>query len=615
MIYYDLIKLSETLFDDIKIDTRSDFLNFLSRIEYESYKKKQDKEGYIQKIVFDLDKNKEVHIENEIVTEDLLKKYIITILVNNHEGSKLASGNTLKIKDNIVIKKNKREEENIIINLYKICCSQYEKRQIKEEEYNLMCEFYNYFNKNRDFVIKTIEKVDEEKFNYIVLGFKKNNIEYLISQMDFYMNNKYNAFFEVEDKRSDICYLCHTKQEISYEYLTKLKELKYFTSTNEYYASDLKKSNYLNRFAICENCYKRLLVLDKYFNEYKSSIGLNVVFYPKIIGKIEKQEKKIIEKIFKNTKDVLFDAGSKKRSLRNIEKLDIKDGNYLLNFLLVEESQASRKIVDNIRDIRPSRYLAVQELISDYFSSYEEFKKVYDNNIKSNFNLFILKIKIQKNFEGKTASKIAAKYYFKLLDSILSGSKKIDMRIIYNMLATSIVKDNAKEKKHSTWYFDIFLLMYFIKFFRTKLIDIDNLKRSGNVKIYNELKNSDNERVKFICDYAERMDFKTDDELICLMAGFLAGNVGAAQLAKKNSAFYYSIGNVIQKRDLLNIITKAITKGNVILEGFESTNAEILKIMPLANEINLDSSLITLFFFAGIGLYKTFSQNKKEDKE
>ncbi|WP_227761730.1 TM1802 family CRISPR-associated protein [Zhaonella formicivorans] len=191
--------------------------------------------------------------------------------------------------------------------------------------------------------------------DYLALVRKANKLE--AEEQDLTKSKHTNNL-----KNSGICYICHqVKPDVSSEYTVIFSRTginKIFTTTTINSARNINKNGYNDNYAMCNNCYQKLLAGEKIINE-------------KFIGKIAGESAFILaegilkpfdymnlEK-FKNSIDFAFQSKDAEEWLKSVELESyftyfISD-QYSLNFLVYRTDGNSVTILQVIEDV-PTLY-------------------------------------------------------------------------------------------------------------------------------------------------------------------------------------------------------------------------------------------------------------------
>lgn len=325
-----------------------------------------------------------------------------------------------------------------------------------------------------------------------------------------------------------ICSICGSKEDVT-EDLSGMK-IKYYTTNQIIFASNLNKKNYFKNMQLCQQCLNKLLSGENYVKNYLNTTLGNFDLYiiPHFIygSPINSSELDFIKGRINNSFNLaknLQDMEELRDDIR--ETLDLKEEDYyfLLNFVFYEQSQQATKIQRLVKDVSPSIFEKVGEAI---ISARRIIKNAINENLKLLMNLqtiyYMVPVRLS---QGKCTE---FKDVMDLYDAIFTTQKINNKRIIDNLVEIAriirLAKDgyNVRPQEESLEFFMVRANM-FIKFLENlgcleggETLDVSTLNLNEDIK-----------------NYIQNMKYDEQQTAMFLL-GYFIGEVGNAQRVRMN---------------------------------------------------------------------------------
>ncbi|SHI17171.1 TIGR02556 family CRISPR-associated protein [Sporanaerobacter acetigenes] len=323
-----------------------------------------------------------------------------------------------------------------------------------------------------------------------------------------------------------VCSICGSNEDISSD-MTKMK-IKYYTTNQVIFASDLSSNNYYKNMQMCSDCMSKFLAGENYIlNQLKTKLAsFDVYIIPQFVygEPLNEEELNIV------TKNII-DSFNTVKSMDGIENLrkniigsvDLreKDSYFLLNFMFFKSSQKATKIQRLVKDINPSIF---EKISNASIRAKEDFNYLLGRKFKGTITLntiyYMTPIRLKKG-EATQYRDILEIY-----DAILTGKSLNKRHIINNIIeCTKIIKlskesYNINPEKEVLEFFMMRANMY-IKFLEYmgclkegKVLDVSSLNLRDNVK-----------------NYIEKIGYD-EQETAMFLLGYLIGEIGNVQYKK-----------------------------------------------------------------------------------
>ncbi len=392
-----------------------------------------------------------------------------------------------------------------------------------------------------DAIVKCVyEKIKEDK------GISKKDIAFFtasINEKPVAQYNEYAKYLEqsvVEELFSKAengnCYVCGKHNIPVTSNTTKLK-FKYYITDKISFAPYFAKKNFIKNFAICKDCYKKLLAGETFVkNNLRSRFGgATMYIIPKFIfpatfklSNLNSWASKI--KMFVGSADSFEDYQKFKEQISSYKDFEDENNNLLLNLLLCKDDGRSLKIYTLIKDVPPSRIgeiITKQHKIEDTAHTLLSDTKGWDLGFKPIYYLFPVK----KNSFDKSL--------LRLYGSIIEGEKIPRSFLIskfvelYKVFAYEQFSQYNVSGKSDDVIFAALKHNIFLRY----LEELNLLEKGGSMNV-NSLKLNDDTK-----NFIREMGYDEQKTALFLL-GYLVGIVGNAQ---------YSAG--MEKKPILNKIT------------------------------------------------------------
>lgn len=429
---------------------------------------RKNKQLNILKINFDLVNDKLIFDVNEEMDENTALKYnyigsasgpnspqwyVSTTMINYHITETILNLSKQDLGDNIN-RKIKEVLENYYYLLDKSLSDKY-KYGLNIERYNIsgikMEDIYTQAKEGKtkpgDIGKSVISIISKEIDNYLINNYDMKLNDFglftlLIDGESVALNENYIQEAiksrEPKIKASKIdkgsCSICMSKEDVSMD-MTKTK-VKFYTTNQVIFASDLDKNNYYKNLQMCKSCMSKYLAAENFMqNKLRVKLSnFDVYIIPQFIyGEPlnESELNRVTERIVKSFNTVKSFSGIEKMRDDIVDILDFKDsdGYFLLNFIFYKNSQASTKVQAFIKDVNPSVF---ERLAEASISSYEDMKEVVGNGLKVEVNLntvyYMNPIRLKNNDPSQYRDVLQT------YDSILTGGRLNKRKIIRNII-------------------------------------------------------------------------------------------------------------------------------------------------------------------------------------
>lgn len=162
-----------------------------------------------------------------------------------------------------------------------------------------------------------------------------------------------------KSKDKGICSICGTTYNLSSD-MTKMR-IKYYTTNQLIFASDVQKKNYYKNMQMCTECMFKYLAGENYIlNNMRTRLAeFNVYIVPQFVygEPLNEEELNIATREIVNSFNTVKATESLEKFRYEIEgSLDLRnqDSYFLLNFMFYRSSQQATKILKLIKDVSPS---------------------------------------------------------------------------------------------------------------------------------------------------------------------------------------------------------------------------------------------------------------------
>ena len=431
---------------------------------------------------------------------------------------------------------------------------------------------------------------------------------------------------------SKVCSICGTNEGCTSD-LSEMS-IKYYTTNQCIFASNMTHKNYIKNFMLCKNCYKELLSAENFIQkELRTRIaGYDVYIVPHIIyGENLNKEKikkmaEIIDPLTNTSKAIEAIADFREETSRRLSVLNNENYIFLLNFIFFKKIQAATKIQKMIKDVNPSVF---SDISNSFFNTLDVFLEFFPQGIcdglKRKIGLgFIYYMHSVKLKDGtptqfqKVLSTYEALFCKKTLSQDVVFSNIVDVLINiwrekhgYN---TSFDKDKIDRQK--AFDFKVIDCMFYIKFLHNsgclkggELMDLETLNINKNTK-----------------SYIQTMGYNEQQTALFLL-GALIGAIGRAQnnrqREREQEGTYKPILNKINFNGmdkyrimkLSNEITNKLRHEKIqkYHEATYSAHKYLLDKNIQKWKLNKDESLF--YLLSGYGYQTMKKRNEKEDEK
>ncbi len=402
---------------------------------------------------------------------------------------------------------------------------------------------------------------NRDKFILIVPKVKcKDGKEIILSQHPEYLElvkreKKLNSTSEESSEREgkSVCYICGREVNgVSSDYSTGFSRTginKIFITTDINYAPNFKQENYDNLYAVCQECYLKLLNGEKIISDdFKIKIAEeNVFLLPEgIMGNFEYEYLKIIKKDV----DLAFTTEDARQWIKQVEEEanEEKIKEYNVNFIFHRTDGKSFEVLETIEDIPDFRLKKIIKLFESY--SYE-ISSIYSINFSLGSIYRIIPVKVNKNKEQINIGRVLSFY-----KSILMG-EKVAQTIFYDYAAEALdvgLKQLAKSSfdnyynmqlvnyKEKPDFFIKDLIFKYIVLIKScqelKLMDREIFEHNGKGKDkmgINTPSKEVNSKIDEIEKFLNEIGFREETRALFYL-GILINKVGIAQYSKEHKS-------------------------------------------------------------------------------
>lgn len=326
-----------------------------------------------------------------------------------------------------------------------------------------------------------------------------------------------------ESKEKKLCHICGSNENVT-EDLSKIK-IKYYTTNQIIFASELNKKNYGKNMQLCSQCLNELLSGENYIsNNLSTKLSVfDVYIIPHFVYGIPLNKNEldfVVERINKsfNMSKNLGSVDSLRDEIQ--ETLDLKEdeGYFLLNFMFYRANQKATKIQRLIKDVNPSVFM---KIAAASFETRGDFKEILGSKFRGSIDLrsvyFMTPVRLKDG--DATQYKDVLSLYDAVLTSMPLDKKHIIKNLIdcINIIRLNKVPYNINQLKESIEFCTLKGNM-FIKF----LEYIGCLKEVEGLDV-NELKVKED-----IKKYISKIGY-SEQQTAMFLLGYLIGEVGNAQ--------------------------------------------------------------------------------------
>lgn len=436
-----------------------------------------------------------------------------------------------------------------------------------------------------------------------------------LTTMKFY---KYYAVFKFYEggennkipARLGICSLCGEKKMVTAEYTKQCRDIKYFTTTDQQYASGLTDFN--KRFSICEDCLEKLLFFENNFELFNAGKIANCdsIAYPTFV---------FFEDV--TPEDYMEFATLTKKAVQLLEKKDVdamrlvaqdirdkseKGNPYAINIILYEGVNSSRKIKAVWQEIEPLRIAEIfavgEDMSKNAYNYYSKFGDGFRKPEEWVISIQDFKTLFQNVTFGKN-QKNSWKDYRDLIGAILQNRTYSRQKII-NLMAENLYKTIKKGSYWRNLPFKYMLMLNFLK-------EIGTIKeRSGDMeKLYHQIierskAEQDNTDVVLLAKFLEEQNIKTDEKVAAVVTGYLAEKVSYFQRKKGNKGLVDKFsGKELSLMKLKKLFADMLEKAN-IYGGVSQLNSFLVSLLSSyiaqMEELKTHPREMYLLFLAGV---------------
>lgn len=174
-----------------------------------------------------------------------------------------------------------------------------------------------------------------------------------------------------ERERNGICSICGDKKPISQD--TTRFQFKFYMIDKVSFASEFNKNNFYKSLSLCRDCYKKLVIGEKWINQNLRTRlgGFNIYIIPQLMWPSIEARKllrilKSMPQSFNEIKNIKSLREIELDSIRKRERtITLHENPFTWNFLFYRKAHSAFKILTLIKDIPPSRILKLYTLVNE----------------------------------------------------------------------------------------------------------------------------------------------------------------------------------------------------------------------------------------------------------
>jgi CRISPR-associated protein Csh1 len=357
---------------------------------------------------------------------------------------------------------------------------------------------------------------------------------------------EYHEYLEkqmVDDAFEDVkgqCYICSRSGEDITKNFTRFRLLKFYINDKMGFASNLEDKGFFKNYAVCSECYKYLLVGERFVeNQLKTKLGeTDVYLIPQFYQDVEPKQlmvKEWAEQLKRNVE--------KLNKLEALEKFQEKisddqynqfgDDSYLLNFLFARRPPGSAevKVQRFVQDVPPHRITELTEALKRIRNLFEEGKL---DHFALDYSRMYYLLPIRK---VKNEPQIGT--YLDMLESLLKGNP-VKLSYLTKLLMETArvhafnkyeayVQTKSTKDKRLTGDLEKFLIRaQFLVYYLKQLGLLKELQGGGSELIWENLISLE------IKDYWEKVGL-VDHQRALFLLGYLIGEIGKKQFDEGKS--------------------------------------------------------------------------------
>ena len=426
-----------------------------------------------------------------------------------------------------------------------------------------------------------------------------------------------------KDKKQDsigICCNCLSKESVSAD-LNRMS-IKYYTTNQVIFASNINKNNYYKNMQLCEDCYENLLAAEIHIqNRLKTKLSVfDCYVVPHFIygEKLNFLDVNIVAEkalLTFNLARNIKNMEEFRNGINNLLSIDEKSGYFLLNLIFYKRVNQSTKILSFIKDVHPS-------IFDKIWSSFEEAEELKDRVLPGGYRYW----KGLENFYYLTPIRIskgnAANYrdLLTIYDALFTGRKINKLHLINNFLEVFRIHFWDKQGYNispdvNNLHFKIFDSLMLLVF----------LEKMGCLE--SEVKVMETSELTLkepLCNFISEMNYNEKQAAMFLL-GYLVAQVGNAQNKrnKNNEGTYKPILNKLNfngmdKEKIIRLSNEILSKlrQEKILAYNEKPFYEFKRLLDKnINNWNMSKQENLYYLLTGYAFGTTLPFQKKEENE
>lgn len=324
-------------------------------------------------------------------------------------------------------------------------------------------------------------------------------------------------------KNNNYCSMCGEQNKSGD--ITKLV-IKFFTTNQVIFASDLEKKNYFKNMIVCENCLKKMLSAERYIKDNLNTklCGFDLYLIPHFVfgEPLCKEDLDEVCYKIKNTFNMVksYEGIQEFRNeLQNVKDEEDEEYYFLLNLVFYKKVNQGTKVRRLIKDINPSVF---EEIAIQSNKVTKEFKNIFGDKFKTTITLqsiyYLTPIRLKQG-EAQEFNKVLTIY-----DSLFTKRKIRKEVIIDNIIQTVSIQHfdkksyNVKHDENNPINFTLIQGNMLLKF----------LEYMGCIKEGKELESFQLNVKEEMKEYINEMNYNQQQTAMFLL-GYMMGQVGNSQ--------------------------------------------------------------------------------------
>ncbi len=397
--------------------------------------------------------------------------------------------------------------------------------QFKEEKQKLKDNVAEYAKELKEAICKNLGVKPKETLFTVLIN--SQPVAQFPDYQKFVVNLNLKENFS--ESKEGVCSICGQRKTVTSN--TTRFTMKFYMVDKINFASYFDKNNFYKAVTLCEDCYQNFLIGENWIAQHLNTRlgGFNLYIIPQLVfasnnGNDLFNDLKNIPKAFNDIKNVKQIQEIEKDAIRkNLLQQGLLKNPFVWNFLFYKKSNAAFKILTLIKDVPPSRMLALLKTTAQVEQFREKFLPEW---ITFDLDQIYWLIPLKK----KRADLLEFKKVLQIYYNIISGIP-LDKNALYGFFKTLAhlhhygsyaiyqingSNNNELELIRDTLKWNLFLL------FLKKL----NLINGGMFMLEQELENFYPEGMK---KFMQELDYSREQQGLALL-GYVIGTVAYAQV-------------------------------------------------------------------------------------